>query len=92
MLKKYQDYLSKNCIAYFWNRNNNLIGNISEPTLNNYKGQLNRIIADIERNSRDPYIIAKYLRKLFIPFHAKFVDIEFVYMYCCIYNNKCLQS
>lgn len=63
MLKKYQDYLNKNFIPYYWNQNNNLIGNINASTLTNYKGQIKRIIDDIERNSTDPYIIAKYLRK-----------------------------
>lgn len=64
MLKVYQQHLDKNMIPYYWNRNNNLIKGVSPETINNIKQRISKIVMDIERNSTDPYVMIKYLRKL----------------------------
>lgn len=63
MLKQYVSYIEKKNIPYYWNKKNNLIGNVKPSTLENIVNRLKRMIEDIEKKANDPYVVAKYLRK-----------------------------
>ncbi|CAG9862670.1 unnamed protein product [Phyllotreta striolata] len=60
-LKKYCECIENKKIPYYWNKNNNLIQNISPVVLGNLKCRLNNIIKNIEKNMTDnPKIFAEY--------------------------------
>lgn len=65
MLKKYQYYLEKKNIPYYWNQHYNFVGNLQASTLENIYNKITKVIADVEKNlDREPYVIAKYLGKI----------------------------
>ncbi|KAJ8919790.1 hypothetical protein NQ315_006319 [Exocentrus adspersus] len=61
MLKCYSDVLQSRNIPYYWNRDNNLIGHLKEPTLKDISNTVKNIISDVETHLDDPFVIAKYL-------------------------------
>lgn len=64
MLKQYADYIEKKKIPYFWNKKLNLINDIDDSTLLNYKYSLNKIIKEIEtKYESNPEIITEYICK-----------------------------
>ncbi|CAH0720961.1 unnamed protein product, partial [Brenthis ino] len=60
MVKKLHSALEKGEIPYFWNKSNNLIGNINQSILNEYKCKTSKLLAILEvpANYRE---VAKYL-------------------------------
>ncbi|XP_046960435.1 cyclic GMP-AMP synthase-like receptor isoform X2 [Vanessa cardui] len=60
MLRKFYMALDKKEIPYFWNRRHNLIGNISQGLINEYKSKVQQLLSVLD----DPYNykqVAKYL-------------------------------
>lgn len=74
MLQTYADMIQNKNIPYYWNEGNNLIGHLKEATLKDIGNTLKNIIADVETNLDDPFIIAKYLSKS----HILVKDVNFL--------------
>lgn len=55
--------ISDGIIPYFWNKDCNLLCDINKTNLDNIKNRLKRVIDDVDKNSQDPFVIAKYLGK-----------------------------
>lgn len=65
MLKKYQYYLEKKNIPYYWNKHYNFVGNLQASTLENIYNKITKVIADVEKNlETEPYVIVKYLGEI----------------------------
>lgn len=65
MLKKYQYYLGKKNIPYYWNEHYNFVGNLQASALENLHKKITKVIMDVEKNlETEPYVIAKYLGEI----------------------------
>lgn len=59
MLQVYYDHLQRGKIPYYWNKQNNLIANISPITLSNMANRIKGYIDTINKNVNNPICIAK---------------------------------
>ncbi|RZB40194.1 uncharacterized protein BDFB_007424, partial [Asbolus verrucosus] len=61
MLRKYAQYIAHKNIPYYWNKDYNLIGDLSETTTNCIANKLKNIADEVDRNYQNsPYDIVQY--------------------------------
>ncbi|GJQ76888.1 hypothetical protein Trydic_g15092 [Trypoxylus dichotomus] len=62
MLRKYQEYLGKREIPYYWNKEFNLLQHINSKEIENIYNRITKIIKDIDNKfENDPFVVANYL-------------------------------
>ncbi|KAJ8974618.1 hypothetical protein NQ317_019363 [Molorchus minor] len=61
MLKKYANMIQAKSIPYYWNEHYNLISHLKDITITGIGNTLKNIVADVEKNSEDPFVFCKYL-------------------------------